>query len=564
MENTRKIVAFPHATWFGIGRWLSSKWPWRLLAAIAVGVSIAWRLTQYLSAPSLTTDEVALARNILDRSPIELLQRLSYGQVAPFGFLLAIKACSTAFGSAEWSLRLVPFVCGLAALPLFWHVARRLMDEPAAGVATGLFALAAPVALWSTILKPYSSDVLCTLVVISVAQWLPAGKLERRHVLTAIVVGGSAALFSHVAVFALAATGAVLTAEAVHRRSEAIAARLIIVAGWIAVLLPNALWSRHNMRPVDFNYMRRFWSPLFVPAQFVPALRWLSETLLMMFSDWPWPNASLMYRAPTLWLLLFVCGAAALVWTRPRTGLLLIGPVLLTAAASAMDEYPFGGRAGLFLLPLLLLLVVAGARALGGFISPAARMLAPALLLPIAADALARFPPAFTPEHLRPDLQYISAQRRPGDAVWVYYGSANAFAYYDARIPMPRDVVFGQCDRTDPRANLYQLDQVRGRHRVWIVLTHVITEEREFMLQYLDTIGVRKDEHTSTPQFHSVAASAVYLYQLDDPVRLAAASATRIPVAPIDDPSPWTCFGTMSTAPDGDPAAIAALEHEQY
>src|SRR3954463_11407711 len=97
---------------------------WTAVAVVAMVVGAGWRLSQYLSLPSLMVDEIALARNVLDRTAPELFHRLEYGQVAPIGFLLAVKACTKVFGPSEWSLRLVPLVCGLSALPLFWYVAR--------------------------------------------------------------------------------------------------------------------------------------------------------------------------------------------------------------------------------------------------------------------------------------------------------------------------------------------------------------------------------------------------------------------------------------------------------
>ena len=57
--------------------------------------------------------------------------------------------------------------------------------------------------------------------------------------------------------------------------------------------------------------------------------------------------------------------------------------------------------------------------------------------------------------------------------------------------------------------------------------------------------------------------AGVYLYRLDDRERLTRADAATFAVPPIDDPSAWSCFGPVSASPEGDRAAILALELEQ-
>ena len=71
----------------------------------------------YLSNNSLWLDEAALARNVIDRAPLELLGPLDYAQVAPPGFLLTEKFVVLLLGHSEWALRLFPLTCGYAPSP---------------------------------------------------------------------------------------------------------------------------------------------------------------------------------------------------------------------------------------------------------------------------------------------------------------------------------------------------------------------------------------------------------------------------------------------------------------
>lgn len=541
----------------------AAKLAW-LVLLIAVAFGLAWRVRQYGAQFSFSVDELAIARNITDRSIRGLFQRLEFGQIAPIGFLLGLKTSASLFGTSEWSLRLLPFVSGLVTIPLFWLVARRaLLDTGAAAAATALVALATPLALWSAALKQYSLDVVAVLAVIATSQWLLGRDLRRGDILRAVSVGGAAALLSQAAVFAIAASAVVLLADAFDRRRRTeFASRAIVIAVWASVSASTLLWSYALALPADRLYMRKFWNPQFMPWQVTAAPQWLWDRIVSMFSGGPWPNGELQYARPKVWILLLAIGALVLLIRRPRHALLIVLPVLFTLGASAVRQYPFGGRPSLFLVPLGLLLIVAGAHAIGSMAGRSAGTLAALILVPFAAVPMLQLPPSYQPEHLRPGLQYLSARLQPGDTVWVYYGAAQAFAYYSRRFPMPADVMFSTCDRTDPRATLRQADAARGRERVWIVLTHIDAAERRGLLGYLDTIGTRLDAFSLDTRKEATTASSIFLYRLDDPERLQRASAEDVSVPPIDEPSPWSCYGPMSAQPGSERAAAVALARE--
>src|SRR5688572_23872917 len=71
-----------------------------LFLIVATGVGL--RLAQYLANPALSLDEIAVARNVLERSVWDLLTTpLAYDQTAPKGFLLAEKLMTAVFGSSD-------------------------------------------------------------------------------------------------------------------------------------------------------------------------------------------------------------------------------------------------------------------------------------------------------------------------------------------------------------------------------------------------------------------------------------------------------------------------------
>ena len=86
------------------------------------------RLMQYLADPALSLDELAVARNVLERNVWDLLVHpLAYDQTAPKGFLLATKLATSIFGASDYALRLFPLICSLASQIAFWRVALRIL-----------------------------------------------------------------------------------------------------------------------------------------------------------------------------------------------------------------------------------------------------------------------------------------------------------------------------------------------------------------------------------------------------------------------------------------------------
>jgi hypothetical protein len=134
--------------------------------------------------------------------------------------------------------------------------------------------------------------------------------------------------------------------------------------------------------------------------------------------------------------------------------------------------------------------------------------------------------------------------------VYVYYGAGQAFYYYAARYALPmQQVTMGRCSVGNPRGYLRQLDQLRGRDRVWIVGSHAVRQGGELivMLAYLNTIGRRVDAMPIPGTTgRTVEAAYLYLYDLSDPERLRAATSEDFPIpegSASAPPGPFACYG---------------------
>ena len=80
----------------------------RVVVALVL-LGIALRVIPITQGRDLWIDEAMLGLNLVERSPRQLLEPLDWDQGAPVGFLLAVKATMTAFGSSESAMRLLPF-----------------------------------------------------------------------------------------------------------------------------------------------------------------------------------------------------------------------------------------------------------------------------------------------------------------------------------------------------------------------------------------------------------------------------------------------------------------------
>ena len=113
----------------------------RAIAAALIALGALLRLWQFFGRGSLWLDEAAIARNVAARSYARLLAPLDYAQIAPKGFLLIEKVALSVFGPHDWALRLYSLLTALAALPLFYALARRVLDDRGALLALAFFAV---------------------------------------------------------------------------------------------------------------------------------------------------------------------------------------------------------------------------------------------------------------------------------------------------------------------------------------------------------------------------------------------------------------------------------------
>lgn len=499
----------------------------RRLAGFALLLGALLRLAQYAVNRSLWLDEGLLVSNFLDRSWAGLLQPFHRGQTSPLGFLALEKLAVAALGRSEYALRLVPLLAGLATLALLPRVARRFATRAALPLAVALVALAPFLVYYSSEVKQYGFDALWSLVLLALAHDLARRPGDGRLLAAFLAAGVASVWFSQPAVFVLAGTGSVLGLRALRRGDRRTAALLAATAAaWVASFAGAYLVSRHQLE--DPLYMKAFWRTGFLPLAPRTLQEWTWIPRMLLTRPFREPMGIMgLDRSPLSIVTTaaamgaFACGFA---WMRRHRRLrlaLLLAPAGFALAASAARVYPFAseflssGRVLVFLLPSLAFVMAEGVASLPRLFPRRAgrRAMAAAsalVLLPAAAYAALSVP------HLRsevkPLLEFVQEQRRPGDLMYVYYNGQAIFEYYAPRYGWNRsNTVPGACSRFRPGGYAGDLARLRGRPRVWVLVVEAMPvdgfDEKKFILAFLDHLGRRVDDRVAV-------GAGVYLYDL--------------------------------------------------
>jgi hypothetical protein len=488
-------------------------------ALILLVLGALLRIAQYLAATSLWGDELSIVRNLTSKDLFGLLTRpLSDEQIAPPGFLVLLKLQVTLTSTSEYSLRFIPLLSSLVALALFASLARKLFSREALLLALAAFSTSIPLIRYAGQVKPYSSDVVASLVCLLVAySWMEAN--NRRTALWAAATGAIVVWFSYPSVFTLAAVGVFALWRSRTVEPAASVKQIVQVFGtWLTSFLALAAFEYRRTSPSTQSYMRLFWADWMMPeAPTLPNIgAWLVRVTRDFLSDFLH-----LPKWPALCLLLLV-GIFYLFRRHGSGALLLVGPILVAFVASAMRYYPFRGRVILFLVPNVLLLLTAGmlavTRAVAHLRVPRWGQHAIFLVaaLAIGVRPLWKNPPPYRDSETKPMLSYLGEHRRDGDGIYVDAMAWHAFEFYGPRfsLSMEQARISSLKGNTtvlvpDPLVILKDLDAFRGYKRLWVLFGGAYGDQVTAPIWYLDSIGHRLDCRSSYN-------ASLYLYDLSD------------------------------------------------
>jgi len=323
-----------------------------LIAAIAIVVGIVLRVVEFARNRPLWLDEAMLSLNIASRSFVQLARPLDYDQSAPVAYLWLERLAVNIGGVNELSLRALPFLAGLALVPLVWLVARRLAGATTATLAVVLAALSLSLIAFSAEAKQYGVDPLVTALVAWFAVRVANVPGDHRRWLRLVAVGVAGLLLSQPAVFALGGAGVALALHPAVRR-DATARRYAALATIAWGVTFGVLYLSLYGATAHSAYMRSFWEGTFLDLRtpdIVQRVRlfaiaaYTAPTLTGQMAGLEWAMA--ITWAAGLWTL----------WHRRRFAAVMVAaPLFLAALACAVGRYAVMDRLFLFAAPLTMI-----------------------------------------------------------------------------------------------------------------------------------------------------------------------------------------------------------------
>jgi 4-amino-4-deoxy-L-arabinose transferase-like glycosyltransferase len=333
------------------------RWVWGFLA-----FGVMARSVRYFLRFPLWEDECFLCVSIFKRGFGELLHPLEYHQVAPGMFLWLEKAATMVFGFNEPALRLVPFVCSIASLFLFYHLVSRVLGGMARLFCVAFFAVSYPGIRYAAEAKQYSTDLFASLVlVVLLVEWLH--QPTQKKWLAALVLWCPVAIgLSYPSVFTAGAASLILFVVILRHRIRGVWGWWIAYNAAIGVALLATFWfvMRHQMG-AELGFMSYCWGDAFPPrSSLVAFVKWFVLTHTGALFAHPAGDD----RGGSIVTTLLVVLGMVFFFQRRRklVPALLLVPLSLHFLAALLQRYPYGGHVkfSMYFAPMVYLFMGVG------------------------------------------------------------------------------------------------------------------------------------------------------------------------------------------------------------
>jgi hypothetical protein len=479
------------------------------LALAAIALAAAALRLRGMERP-LWLDEAWVANSLLADSWRGMFFYDSWLQTSPPLFLLLARGAAGALGAANWALRLLPWLFGLAALACFAMFARRILRPAFAVLAAAVFAFSAPAIEHSRELKQFSAELLAATSLL----WLACEAAVRaRPASLRLVLAATAAApcLGYGSVFFLPGIFATQTGLLGPRprrpapppaagSSRRLAARIAAGAAMAAVGAAAGFLLLTHVRGNTSPVLHEFWfgdgdkfagNQAASPAYFAGNLLSVLPGAAVFLSSLGGVIAASVIAALILLSGLLAAWRDGRLAEAVRLAALCAAPMALMLAASLLKLYPWTDRTCLAMLPCLAVWLAFSLEAMwraGAAWTVAGGLGAVLLAAPALTDAARQ---AVTPIQAREDMaaavEFLASSAASADLIYVHTSAREAFRLYSRarRWPPPR-LLLGEtgwpcCARGVARRESF--DEIVARHdlarqlppgfggRVWVIHT---------------------------------------------------------------------------------------------
>ena len=419
------------------------------------------RLDMYIFNRSFWFDEAALALNVTDGSFFDLFCKLKYYQSAPAMFLFETKILTALFGTSERIFRLIPFLCSLFVLPLFYIFSKYFLYSRAARLlALFLFAINTNLIYYSGEFKPYALDVFA---LVSLPLLILMFKFKRP-----ILLGLIFALFpwysyaSGLVEFALAI---VLFFYILKNKKQ--------IKNFLLFLLPqviNLLFFALHLGAIESTrvFMAKIWSWGYIQSDFSNFITLFLENIFYTFHPYKIVPKALPMLLPVVFGVLCTAGAVLIFKKNKFKFWLLLSPYFVVLFFACFGIYPFYDRMTMFLTPVYLIL----------FSKPFEKFLKkPAgIVFLILFAAVSVYPAALSQINMKnlpsKDLAIflkLKEKYKKGDVILLDETSTPQYIYYSRRYNFSAQNVLTEKMTKDSYGYLIYLNSLDKNKNYWFV-----------------------------------------------------------------------------------------------
>ncbi len=331
------------------------KIPFFLLFAFII-LAVAVRIAIFFQQRDLFIDEANVARNLYEKSYIELMGVLDYEQYATPIFLWFSKLSTDVFGFNELSLRLFPFICSILSVILLVYLISLLLDKKNAIYPLALFAGGFIFLHYSTELKQYSSDFLVSMILLIAALKTSRRTINLSFVLLWIILGSLAVWLSMPSVFILFSIGFFWSIRAYFLQNyKDLAAYLIAPTIW---LVQFALYYFLLLKDqASSDYLQNYHANSFLILSMSPDS---IKHNFKLFIDIIAQAGGHTFVAILFNTLLIILGFISIIRKKKWESLLFIIPFFVLFIASFLNKYALVPRLLMFIQPIVLVLLAFG------------------------------------------------------------------------------------------------------------------------------------------------------------------------------------------------------------
>lgn len=455
------------------------------IALIFIGVAI--RIYHYIVNRSLWLDEALLSNNIISRDFAGLLTPLDDRQIAPIGFLFFQKLSLIIFGQNEYALRLFSLICGIASLPLFYAIIKRIANDKTAFLGLIFLVFGRYLLYYSHEAKQYNADLFIYLLIIYYIYLIDISELNYSKLIGIGILGAISVWFSHMAIIILGTLGLIVFIETLLKKdSKKIIKVLIPCTIWLISTLAVYFLFLNNNSNEEIQQSAFGSIGYFPPSPFTFSdIPWLYEITIHCI-QYPLGTMSGIFI-----LLLMLVGVFNLIKEKNYKVLLIGLPILIHLALSYFKLYPFYGRFILYTVVYSIILTVMGLKLIQSIKPPYGFIVSLVVSLAFMAMPIKNSLSPFYFEEIKSSMEYIESHHNEDDHLYVYSGAKYSYSFYQDKYNLPKNKHLGTVYKYVEGNLQKEFDNIKnkGINRTWFLYSHINPTDLNGFMKLMEQNG---------------------------------------------------------------------------